>query len=308
MRKRFGIIVSVVFVLSIILMSMSHVTASTDSLFLAESVATEAISLDIVDPNALNATTTNEFDVARLDNESLSLSGTTNPTLGGTEISTVEFGEGSSLPVLQPQSSGRLSRTSTAASNDNPGNPIGLALGNYYTQDIDTVSDSRWFATITTAATTKLTTVLAMASNVDFDLYIYKLNGSSLNLVAYSELAGNGVQEVSNYMGSPGTYYFRVVAYSGTGNFAIYNFGTAAFDAYEMNDSNAAASAVVLTSTTQDVSIVGNIDNPLDKDHFLLTFPAETMAVDLIYPNDFYDMPAYSVSIGEVPGYYAPFN
>jgi hypothetical protein len=292
--KKGSIFIAIVLVLTTVIVPMSHATASAYSAFPVESVESEDIDLDIVGSDGFSASTSNETGAVRLASaeDAVSLSGSANSIssiLGGTDISTVDINDGSALPIPQSLNSGASSRTSSAStdSNDSPGSPIGLALGNYYTQTIGTVGDSRWFATITTATVTKLTTVLAMAANVDFDLYIYKLNGGSLNLVAYSELTGNGVQEVSNYFAAPGTYYFRVVAYAGTGALAIYNFASTAFDEYEVNDSQGASSAIILTSSNEDVSIVGNIDNPLDRDFYVIEFPAETrVAFNLISSSD----------------------
>jgi hypothetical protein len=291
--KKVSIFIVIAFVL-ITVMPMSYAAASAYSVFPVESIETGNIDLDIVESDEFSMSTFNETAVMRLGSaeDAVSLSGSTSlisSTLGGIDISTVDINDGSVLPIPQLLNSGTSNRTSSAStdSNDSPGNPIGLALGNYYTQTIGTVGDSRWFATITTAAVTKLTTVLAMATDVDFDLYIYKLNDSSLNLVAYSELAGNGVQEVSNYFADPGTYYFRVVAYSGTGALAIYNFASTTFDEYEVNDSRSAASAIVLASSDEDVSIVGNIDNPLDRDFYVIGFPEETrVAFNVISSSD----------------------
>jgi hypothetical protein len=294
--KKVCVLVAIVFVLSAILAPMSYAAASAGSLSSVGPIEVEAVDWDIIDLGELSAT--DEADVARLASaeKTLSLSGNTSSmsstNLGGNEISEADISVPSALTVPQPRSltfgiGNGISTLLAAAANDNVNNPIGLGLGTYYSQTIDAVGDSRWFATITTAATTKLTTALAMASNVDFDLYIYKLNGSSLNLVAYSALTGNGVQEVSNYMAAPGTYFFRVVACSGTGGFAIYNFGSAAFDAYEPNDSTGAPSVVTLTSTDEDASIVGNLDNPVDHDFYAIVFPGRTkVAFNLVLSSD----------------------
>ncbi|MDR1135708.1 MAG: hypothetical protein LBL49_05970 [Clostridiales Family XIII bacterium] len=267
---------------------MSQVTASTDSLSPAEVGEIGAFSFDTVGADGSSAADESELLRLDLDEETLFLDGNaTSIALGGSEISTVDIGDSAILPVPQPLTSGRANRTATEALNDNPNDAIGLALGNWYPQTIDAVGDSRWFATITTATVTKLTTALAMASGVDFDLYIYKLSGNTLNLVAFSEIASAGAQEVTNYMAAPGTYFFRVVAYSGTGGFAIYNFASDAFDAYELNESLSSYSNVAASGATADVSIVGNIDNPLDKDFYSITLPpGRRVAFELISSSD----------------------
>lgn len=53
----------------------------------------------------------------------------------------------------------------------------------------------------------------------DFDLYLYKLNGSTWTIVARS-LGATSTESIS-YQGAAGTYRVGVVSYSGTGSFAL---------------------------------------------------------------------------------------
>ncbi len=60
---------------------------------------------------------------------------------------------------------------------------------------------------------------LSGPSSADFDLYLYKLNGSRFVVVARSE--GASSTEAITYTGSAGYYYIEVYAYSGSGNFSL---------------------------------------------------------------------------------------
>ncbi len=53
----------------------------------------------------------------------------------------------------------------------------------------------------------------------DFDLYLYKWNGSSFVVVAKSE--GASATEAISYTGGAGYYYIEVYGYSGSGNFTL---------------------------------------------------------------------------------------
>jgi serine protease len=57
-------------------------------------------------------------------------------------------------------------------------------------------------------------------SGTDFDLYLYKWNGSSWSIVARSESATSEEQIV--YSGTPGYYRWRVYSYSGSGSYTVW--------------------------------------------------------------------------------------
>ncbi|MGM9515123.1 M4 family metallopeptidase [Roseateles sp. DB2] len=56
-------------------------------------------------------------------------------------------------------------------------------------------------------------------SSADFDLYLYKWNGSSWSVVARSE--GSTSTEAINYTGTAGYYYIEVYSYAGSGTFTL---------------------------------------------------------------------------------------
>jgi subtilisin family serine protease len=57
-------------------------------------------------------------------------------------------------------------------------------------------------------------------SGADFDLYLYKWNGSSWSLVASGESAT--ANETVSYTGTAGYYYWKVLSYSGSGSYSLY--------------------------------------------------------------------------------------
>jgi hypothetical protein len=172
--------------------------------------------------------------------------------------------------ALSPYSG--LARTMTVDPNDDPNYAYWLDPNTGYQQSLSPQGASRWFATEIDAAA-KLTTLLDMPSNVDFDLGIYKLNGSSLTYVA-SSAAGTGIREVSKYMATAGTYYIRVLSYSGTGTFQLYNFVAYGYDGYEMNDTAATATVLPSFETYISGTVTGNIDSHYDEDYYQITVPA----------------------------------
>jgi streptogrisin C len=60
---------------------------------------------------------------------------------------------------------------------------------------------------------------LSGAADSDFDLALYRWNGSSWRLVAAGTRAGS--TETVTYRGTPGYYFWRVVSYRGTGDYTL---------------------------------------------------------------------------------------
>ena len=56
-------------------------------------------------------------------------------------------------------------------------------------------------------------------SGADFDLYLYKWNGSSWSIVARGETASS--YETVTYSGTAGYYYWEVYSYSGSGSYTF---------------------------------------------------------------------------------------
>ena len=56
-------------------------------------------------------------------------------------------------------------------------------------------------------------------SGADFDLYLYRWNGSSWRIVAYG--IGETSEETVTYSGPAGRYYWAVYSYSGSGGYSF---------------------------------------------------------------------------------------
>ena len=56
-------------------------------------------------------------------------------------------------------------------------------------------------------------------SGADFDLYLYKWNGSAWSIVARSESSTS--TETIAYAGTAGYYYWEVYSYSGSGSYTL---------------------------------------------------------------------------------------
>ncbi len=63
------------------------------------------------------------------------------------------------------------------------------------------------------------TATLSGPGSADFDLYLYKWNGSTWVIVARSE--GATSTESINYSGTAGYYYWRIYSYSGSGSYSL---------------------------------------------------------------------------------------
>jgi Zn-dependent metalloprotease len=74
-----------------------------------------------------------------------------------------------------------------------------------------------YYTTTVTGAQTA--TLNGPASGADFDLYLYKWNGSAWALVASSESAT--AHETINYSGTAGSYEYKVLSYSGSGSYTL---------------------------------------------------------------------------------------
>lgn len=130
---------------------------------------------------------------------------------------------------------------------------------------IEAENEFRWYAFILNEKS-KATIELQMVQNLDADLYLFRLNGSQLEVIGGSAIEGAGVSEIYTEVFDAGVYFFAVAGYKGTGNFAFAYFESTADAAYEINDSAELASEIQF-----DQRIVGVIDHPRDVDFYKLT-------------------------------------
>lgn len=99
-------------------------------------------------------------------------------------------------------------------------------------------------------------------------IWLFKevFNGSSLDLAGGSATEGLGVIEYYNQVMEPGTYFFAVAGYEGTGNFAFAYYQSSIDVNNEVNDSLLSA-----TNVSLNADIAGIIDSPYDIDCYKFT-------------------------------------
>ncbi|MCG8539150.1 MAG: hypothetical protein MJA82_04330 [Clostridia bacterium] len=179
---------------------------------------------------------------------------------------------------------------STTATNTDPNNAY-VIPPDFTVRDTFTASEEqRWYAMEITEAS-KLSTILLNDTTLDSDLYVYKLNETTMILEPFSSstYAGLGVDDFTNDVADAGIYYFVIYSYSGSGifNFTVY---TSTYDVnYEVNDTvdTAAVSEMVLDNFgIQTASVEAVIDNPTDYDYFAIDLPNDGLyQVFLISPD-----------------------
>ena len=147
---------------------------------------------------------------------------------------------------------------------------------------IATEGEMRWYAFNVTEES-KVTILLQMVSNLDADLYMFALNGSSLDLIGGSASEGQGVTEYYNQILQPGMYFFAVGGYQGTGNFAFTYYQKS--KNIDNNDTIENA-----TSVSLGTDFTGVIDNPYDVDYYKVTFSKPTIMKHSFTTTDSYSM------------------
>lgn len=129
---------------------------------------------------------------------------------------------------------------------------------------ITSENEFRWYRFVLDKKS-KVSIMLQMVAGLDSDLYMFSLNEETyeLELIDGSATEGAGVQEFYNVVMEPGTYFFSVTGYAGTGNFAFAYYESSVDVNYEVNDYIDSATEVSLST-----NITGVIDNPNDYDYY----------------------------------------
>lgn len=123
-------------------------------------------------------------------------------------------------------------------------------------------SNDNWYY-IKNETMSKITVQLRQPSTGDYDLYLYKLNGTRLNLVAYSEYANRTTEQLS-YLASSGYYYIKISPYMAADSGENYQFAvlnTIDYDEKEPDDNYFYANEYDETIYTNQT-----IDNVIDQD------------------------------------------
>lgn len=127
-------------------------------------------------------------------------------------------------------------------------------------------TDENWYY-FHCPANTKISAVMQSPSTGDYDMYLYSLNDTTLNLVGYSLNTGTAMEQLS-YVSNEGYYFLRFVPNNVTANstlqFEIDQITQ--FDASEPDDNTYFARAY-----TDSINVNNTIDNVYDRDWFSFT-------------------------------------
>ena len=154
---------------------------------------------------------------------------------------------------------------------------------------LEAVNEMRWYA-FQANEKSKVTIQLEMAESVDADIYLYQLNGSTLNLIGGSAKEGVGETEYTIQIVEPGIYYFAIMAYSGIGEY-YFGFYQSSIDVKNEPNENI-DTAVPIDFGTE---VKGVIDCINDRDFYKLTLNQRTV-VSLSFVDNGYDYLYYSDS------------
>lgn len=133
----------------------------------------------------------------------------------------------------------------------------------YLNMDLGDVADSdeNWYY-FYSPDSYKISTVMQSPSDGDYDMYLYYLNDTTLNLVGYSTNAGTALESTS-YVAGEGYYFLRFAPYTASSNSTI-SFRIdeiSEYDASEPDDNFYNASQY-----TDSINVLNTIDNAFDKD------------------------------------------
>ncbi|MEH0020581.1 MAG: hypothetical protein V6Z89_13055 [Desulfobacter sp.] len=171
-----------------------------------------------------------------------------------------------------------LPQATTRATNTDPNNALVLPPDLTTGDTFAAVGEQRWYvAEFTTQS--KLSAVLLSDTTLDANLYVYKLNQTTmqLELFAHSTFAGLGATDYTDNIVDAGIYYFMIHCASGSGifNYTIY---TSTQDiSHEINDIMPNASPLVLDDNNgyslPTATVDAVIDNPSDFDYYSINLP-----------------------------------
>lgn len=150
--------------------------------------------------------------------------------------------------------------------NTDPNNAYLAVNGNTVQGTLTQTGESRWYGFIL-EQTSKISIMVQTYTDVDADLYVFKLNQETgeLIFIGGSLSEGMGVQEYCGGIVDAGIYYFAITACEGSGAYAFAYFASQDMN-YEPNDTLSTAATVGVNST-----ITGIIDTPFDMDYYKFT-------------------------------------
>jgi hypothetical protein len=153
-----------------------------------------------------------------------------------------------------------------ADDNTDPNNAYLAVNGNTVQGTLTQTGEARWYGFIL-EQTSKISIMVQTYTDVDADLYVFKLNQETgeLIFIGGSLSEGMGVQEYCGGIVDAGIYYFAITACEGSGAYAFAYFASQDMN-YEPNDTLSTAATVGVNST-----VTGIIDTPFDMDYYKFT-------------------------------------
>ncbi len=181
--------------------------------------------------------------------------------LKGNDLTVSEkvYKDSDSMPI-------NLLNSSETEPNDDPNNPTVISLDSSISGKISTLEDEDWFR-FYSGETGKYTILLTnIPSNCDYDLQVYKLNGTQLDLKSKSYYVGNHY-ELTGYIDGPGYYYIRIFpdnSYNNTNSYTLNTKFTSQYDSNEPNDNVMYCTQI----TSNSYTFAGTLDSSYDEDWY----------------------------------------
>ncbi len=160
-----------------------------------------------------------------------------------------------------------MESTPTGTTNTDPNNALFINSTYYGVPLADTAdANDRWYF-FENIGTNKLCSILNQDGEGDYNIYLYKLDDTTLNLVDYSANVG-GFEKI-NYIGDDGYYFLCISPYEAATTSYNYTFLVDVIENYDQNEVNDNYNEAI--SYTNTIKTTGTIDNAYDEDWFKLT-------------------------------------
>lgn len=152
--------------------------------------------------------------------------------------------------------------------NTDPNNAYGLASDTEYSSIITQEGEIRWYA-FDISTLTKVSMLIKAAENMDIDIFLFRLNTSTMTLESTNLSAQNyGSEEYFSCVIEGGIYYFALLGASGSGAFVLDFFENTNYVDQEINDSIDTAQSFGSDTEFHEGTITGIIDTMRDVDYY----------------------------------------
>ncbi|WWR18489.1 hypothetical protein V1226_18550 [Lachnospiraceae bacterium JLR.KK009] len=174
--------------------------------------------------------------------------------------------EGEAADVTDLPNNATLYAEQENPENTDPNNAYLVEYENIVQGTLEQEKEMRWYGFIL-EQTSKVSIMLETVSEVDADLYLFKLDQETyeLNLIGGSSRTGLGKYEYYTDILETGIYYFAISAYEGSGQYGFALYATLDIE-NEINDTASNATEIDINE-----KITGAIDTPYDIDYYKFT-------------------------------------